>query len=132
MQFWSLTTYLKQLKWVFSVFILEPAIFKVTVPAEGGNRLSRVLGIKQRKEKGTEKVAALQRVLKCFVSFLVQSTVKKELYSKHLTYVFLKKWMQFWISQEILFNFSPPGIPSDKLQYKGALPLVNQLLQLQS
>lgn len=77
------TTYVKQLKWVFSVFTLEPAIFKVTVPAKGGNCVSEVLGIKQRKEKGTEKVAALQRELKYFLSFLVQSVVKKELYSKH-------------------------------------------------
>lgn len=83
MWFWLLTTYLKQLKWVFSVFTLEPAIFKVTVPAKGGNCVSEVLGIKQREEKGTEKVAALQRELKYFVSFLVQSVVKRELYSKH-------------------------------------------------
>lgn len=68
---WLLTMYLKRLKWVFSVFILELAISKVTVPANGGNCISRVLGIKQRKEKGTEKVTALQRELKCFVSFLV-------------------------------------------------------------
>lgn len=67
----------------FSVFTLEPAIFKVTVSAKGGNCVSEVLGIKQRKEKGTEKVAALQREIKYFVSFLVHSEVKKELYSKH-------------------------------------------------
>lgn len=39
--------------------------------------------------------------------------------------------MSFWISQEFFFNFFPPGIPSDKLQYKGTLPLVHRLLQLQ-
>lgn len=65
------------------MFTLEQAIFKVTVPAKGGNCASEVVGIKQRKEKGTEKVAALQRELKYFVSFLEQSVVKKELYSKH-------------------------------------------------
>lgn len=67
----------------FSVFTLDPAIFKVTVPAKGGNCVSEVLGIKQRKEKSTEKVAALQRELKYFVSFLVQPVVKKEFYGKH-------------------------------------------------
>lgn len=58
------------------MFILEPTIFKVTVLAEGGNCISRVSGIKQRKEKNTEKVA-LNREFKCFVSFLVQSVARK-------------------------------------------------------
>lgn len=69
-----------------AVFILELAIFKVTVPAKGGNCISRVPGIKQRKEKGTEKVAAFtQRAqMFCFLPCSVCSKKKKkEFYSKH-------------------------------------------------
>lgn len=98
------------------MFILELAIFKVAVPAKGGNCISRVLRIKQRKDKGTEKLAALHRELKYFVSFLVQPVVKKELYSKHWLMLF-KKQMQSWVSQEFCFNFFPLRTPSDKLQY---------------
>lgn len=85
MQFWLLTIYVKQLKCrVFfsflAVFILELAIFKVTVPAKGGNCISRVPGIKQRKEKGTEKVAAFtQRAqMFCFLPCSVCSKKKKK------------------------------------------------------
>lgn len=83
-QFWVLTINVKQLKCFvvlvfFAVFILELAIFKVAVPAKGGNCISRVLGIKQRKEKGTEKVAAFtQRAqMFCFLPCSVCSKTKK-------------------------------------------------------
>lgn len=39
----------------FSVFTLEPAIFKVTVPAKGGNCVSEVLELNRGKKKAQRK-----------------------------------------------------------------------------